>query len=843
MEVERGAHFFAGKNICVDTVPNAMANDRDNLYSVYIDYENDRDFSIDDISHTKVMKTIAQKNFEMHKRTLGQVLKDQEFNIPEYQRSYSWGKDPNQQFWDDIRQFVRADLLTGEENVSDVFFSTMYFAVDADSEVYDVIDGQQRLTTTHILLRVILKYLKDIDAEDIEKDELKDLRKGGIHRIETLLYAVKSYGQREPRLTLNKHDAEFFRALILGTGAQIEYLTSDLEFDIHGNNSNAIRVSDCRERFGITTDEVRELGAEDSLPSNRFFRLYDSHEKLLSAYEFYQEKVGDIVNEAATSDNAVIALLNVSRYLQHAFHVGEYVIRKAESDFRMQIFRILNDRGVELTKIDRIRAAVVNAFYDLENGDDYIDDWESIVSAFGGEDGRIDDYLSVYLTTVDGDIDTIGKADGELTNAFDTRTINGDASPRLYDPDEAKQFVSRAENLVEYYKHVTDPNLEPGDLKLAAHKKQVQETLVRLNAQGMDQWRPLVMALYYHADKNLKEDATNMLQIVNAIEKLNFRRLLVSEDPNIFSSLFIEAVDQFDLSPLQDRHLEAKIDQQLIEYLISETRSEAASMFGDRFISLTTQAQDWNPTTTRLLFGRITHEHYRETGGNLERRLDMNGIHIEHVLPQTPVKDSANPVWLPNFFAPESTGKELADRIERYLELEHRKQSNGEPDLDEEAEKDRAKIEEFIQQRFINDLGNFLLLGEGDNIRASNHPLAQKLPQYYNHIDEFTSIHPNRYFTPAGAIERDDLKHLQDQYNADDGTEMDPDHREIFNSLWTHEAMKDRRVDLLLDILHTLQFESLADEFGMETSKDQVGEQIRELTEDEFEKRTSLQSL
>ena len=826
-----------------------MSGNEDDLYSVYIDYEQDRNFSIRDVSHDKVMKTIAQKNFEMNKRTLRQVLKDQEFNIPEYQRSYSWEKRQHRQFWDDIRQFVKADLVTSEENVSDVFFSTMYFAVDADSEVYDVIDGQQRLTTTHILLRVILEHLQEIDPQEIKESELETLRDGGIYTIEELLYAVKSYGCREPRLTLNKHDAEFFKALIRGTEAQVEYLTSDLEFDIHGNNSNAIRISDCRERFGVTDEELSSLDAENSLPSNRFFRLHDSHENLLSAYEFYREKVRTIVEEADTVDDAVRALLNVSRYLQHAFHVGEYVIRQAESDFRMQIFRILNDRGVELTKIDRIRAAVVNAFYDVEGGNDYIRKWESIVSGFGGEGGRIDDYLSVYLTTVDDDVDTIGDASGELTNAFDTRKISGDATPQLNDPEKAKEFISRAEELVEYYKHITDPDLDPEDLHLAAHKQEVQEILVRLNEQGMDQWRPLVTALYYHADEKSTTDAASLLNVVDAIEKLNFRRLLVSEDPNIFSSIFIEAVDEFGLSPLDDGGLEDTVDRALVEYLIGETRSAAASLFGDRFVSLTTQAQDWNTTPTKLLFGRMTHEHYRETGGNLERTLDMSGIHIEHVLPQTPVSDSDDPVWLPKFFSPAGTDEELTERVNRYLELEDRKRSDAEADLDEEEEKERAKIEEFIQQRFIDDLGNFLLLGEGDNIRASNRPLSQKLPQYYNHVDEFTSIRPNRFFTPGeGPIERDDLERLRAQYEAkhDDArgrTEIDEDLRENVNSLWTHETMKDRRVKLLLDILQTLQFDSLEDEFGMDTSEERVRAEIRELTDDEFEKRTSLQSL
>jgi uncharacterized protein with ParB-like and HNH nuclease domain len=826
-----------------------MSSDGDDLYSVFIDYEQKRNFSIHDVSHDRVMQTIAQNDFGMQKRTLKQILKDQEFNIPEYQRSYSWTEHQHRQFWDDIRQFVNADLVTDEENVSDVFFSTMYFAVDADSEVYDVIDGQQRLTTTHILLRVILEHLQEIEKAAIEEDELADLWEWERNTIEELLYVVGDYGQREPRLTLNKHDAEFFDALIHGTEAQIDYLTSDLEFDIHGNNSNAIRISRCRERFGITTDELGELDVADSLPSNRFFRLYDSHEKLLSAYEFYQKKIETIVDRADTTDDTVRALLNVSRYLQHAFHVGEYVIRQAEADFRMQIFEILNDRGVELTKIDRIRAAVVNAFYDPEDGDDYIRKWESIVSEFGGDDGRIDDYLSVYLTTVDTDVDTIGEASDELTNAFNTRKLDGKATPRLKDPEDAKEFINRAEELVGYYKQITDPELDRGDLQLAAHEQEIQEILIRLNVQGMDQWRPLVLALYYHADANSEADAATLYNVLDAIEKLNFRRLLVSENPNIFSNIFIEAVDEFELSPLDDTGLEDELDGALIEYLIDQTRSEAASLFGDRFINLATQAQDWNTRSAKLLFGRITHEHYRNSGGNLERTLDMSGIHIEHVLPQTPVTDSTRPVWLPKFFPPESTEEDLVEAVDRYLELEHRKRTESETDLKENEEKDRAKIEEYIKQRFIDDLGNFLLLGEGDNIRASNRPLAQKLPQYYNHVDEFTSIHPNRYFTPEeGPIDRDELEDLRTQYGAkhDDATQrtkIDENLKEEFNSLWTHATMKDRRVELLLDILETLRFDALKDEFGMESSEEETREKVRELTDEVFKNRTSLQSL
>ncbi|WP_459890529.1 GmrSD restriction endonuclease domain-containing protein [Halostagnicola bangensis] len=80
----------------------------------------------------------------MEKRTLGEVLTDQKFNVPEYQRLYSWKNIHHEQYWSDIEQFANADLVADRREVSDVFFSSMYFAVNDDKQVYEVIDSSLR---------------------------------------------------------------------------------------------------------------------------------------------------------------------------------------------------------------------------------------------------------------------------------------------------------------------------------------------------------------------------------------------------------------------------------------------------------------------------------------------------------------------------------------------------------------------------------------------------------------------------------------------------------------------------------------------------------------------------
>jgi hypothetical protein len=169
-------------------------------------------------------------------------------------------------------------------------------------------------------------------------------------------------------------------------------------------------------------------------------------------------------------------------------------------------------------------------------------------------------------------------------------------------------------------------------------------------------------------------------------------------------------------------------------------------MFSDRFVDIVTQAQAWNPQNAKLLLGKIANDHFRENGTYVQHRLDMSSIHLEHVLPQSLVHDADDPLWLTEFFMLDEEAVEIAEAKRTYIELLRQDEAN----LSEDERQHLDSIEEFIAQRFVNDLGNFLLLRDSDNIRASNLPLAEKMSQYFDTEQDFRSIHPNRYFTDTG---------------------------------------------------------------------------------------------
>lgn len=73
--------------------------------------------------------------------------------IPDFQRPYSWDADPCEKLWEDI-----IDFYDGRETKEDKYFLgniVINPAVDRAREAWEVVDGQQRLTTLLLLIKAL----------------------------------------------------------------------------------------------------------------------------------------------------------------------------------------------------------------------------------------------------------------------------------------------------------------------------------------------------------------------------------------------------------------------------------------------------------------------------------------------------------------------------------------------------------------------------------------------------------------------------------------------------------------------------------------------------------------
>ncbi len=108
------------------------------------------------------------------------------YHVPKYQREYTWGRNEWEQLYSDI-----------DENDIGYFMGSIICIDDnhglgpGESRIYEVVDGQQRLTTLSLMLLAIYQKLREIEEtiknEDEEEQEdyrllLSNIRNQIIHK-------------------------------------------------------------------------------------------------------------------------------------------------------------------------------------------------------------------------------------------------------------------------------------------------------------------------------------------------------------------------------------------------------------------------------------------------------------------------------------------------------------------------------------------------------------------------------------------------------------------------------------------------------------------------------------
>ena len=133
---------------------------------------------------------------EATERTINQILTEQiRYEIPPYQRPYSWEKANVEQLLDDVWEAY--------ETEDEEYFIGSLITIERNQDtLYEVVDGQQRLTT----LNLIFARLRDA-VDEPAKSALG----------QRVLPRNALTGEEEtPRVTLRKNDQKFFRCHVLG---------------------------------------------------------------------------------------------------------------------------------------------------------------------------------------------------------------------------------------------------------------------------------------------------------------------------------------------------------------------------------------------------------------------------------------------------------------------------------------------------------------------------------------------------------------------------------------------------------------------------------------------------
>ena len=111
---------------------------------------------------------MPEQSIKSEDMTLKRAFQDF-YTVPDYQREYVWGEaDAKGQRGDEVEQFLR-DILTEYElataqNAPEYFIGTIVVCADS-SNVFELIDGQQRMTTSFVTLCAVRDAMIELKAQ------------------------------------------------------------------------------------------------------------------------------------------------------------------------------------------------------------------------------------------------------------------------------------------------------------------------------------------------------------------------------------------------------------------------------------------------------------------------------------------------------------------------------------------------------------------------------------------------------------------------------------------------------------------------------------------------------
>ena len=146
---------------------------------------------------------MAATNFNTENRTYRQLVGNGlTYRVPRFQRDYSWSEDEWEDLWVDLQNTLPAD---GEP----AHYLGYLVLQTADNRMYEVIDGQQRLTTISLIvlasMRLLAKLAKEGEHPEQNRARLEQLRATYIGYLDPVTLTTRN------KLSLNRNNDGYYR--------------------------------------------------------------------------------------------------------------------------------------------------------------------------------------------------------------------------------------------------------------------------------------------------------------------------------------------------------------------------------------------------------------------------------------------------------------------------------------------------------------------------------------------------------------------------------------------------------------------------------------------------------
>lgn len=462
------------------------------------------------------------------------------FRIPRYQRPYAWQVDHSLALLDDLVGPVRSVARLSDIPSLAPYFLGSIVLVKGSAPDSDVIDGQQRLTTLTILLAV----LRELVSSDVKNDITEFLCQPGSRA----LGRAPTY-----RLTLRERDAQFFRQHIQEPGGidKLEGITQRLETAQENIRANALALR----------NRLKEWMATDpDLPDR------------------------------------LVSFLAIRCFL--------VVVWTPDDEAAFRIFSVLNDRGLDLSHADILKAEVVGAIKPDSLADTYTARWEEAESRLGREAFK-DLFAHIRM------IYERKKQVGVLLSAF-----RGSVKPT----ENPTGFMDK--KLLPYAQAFED--IQSADFESVSHEEEINNSLRWLKFIDNIDWIPPAM----EAISTMRQKPADLSRFLDDLQRLATGLMLSRTPPNVRIARYAKVLEAMQ----QGNNLYVATSP--LQLSASEQAAAIAAIDGDVYNA--------NRYNRRLILLRLNWEL-----ASSKPKIEVDDVTVEHVLPQHPAPTSTWLSWWP----------------------------------------------------------------------------------------------------------------------------------------------------------------------------------------------------
>lgn len=427
-------------------------------------------------------------------------LQDSKYYIPEYQREYSWDeKDQISDFWKDLKELV--------DEVRDYHFlgQVMIHNDEEEKKLY-IIDGQQRATTSIILIAAFRKIYEELATEfkleDAKFDE-EDIRNALIGR-----YSQK---RDDLRLYTGKIDKDFFKNHIqLGkpilsektksilTAYTVEDLNTYLKYIKTGNDK----------KIKIDKRLVRKLSNIDEVTIRNFLNpefeylsepIIPSHIRIMQAYSYFYKEINSLIKNTPLKPEEQLEILShwYNSFIEK-FKIMYLEILDISEAF--VIFETLNARGKSLETADLLKNHL------LKNaGSKYVEQVEELWVDL--QEQAIDVNLTQYIRYYWNSKNTFSRE----KDLYKKLKMKIDTSYKSF------QFVKDLNETMKAYRLLENPDTS------SLYEKKICEKVNNLKIMNAQTYYPIFLALH---NKHYREK--DILEVLTMLENFYFRNCVIA---------------------------------------------------------------------------------------------------------------------------------------------------------------------------------------------------------------------------------------------------------------------------------------------------------------------------